>query len=221
MKNYRGTLPLLALSALLSLPACSSGTTQPLAANSEKALKNLPVKTGQVFVGDVGNAKKGANISLILDFNSFATKANADGTAPKRVEDIANAKLYLTTSNIDPLGSGLIFSSLTLPYSGTAKTYTFSNVPPGGPYFVAAELFDSSSANIIEPINYGSGSTTGTRGITVSGAPNASVIVDANAVVSNNDSLTIKPILKKGIGATIGANIAPENGTFSGTVSAN
>lgn len=175
--------------------------------------------TSTVFIGDAGNGKKGADISITFNFQNFNTKTTANGIPPKRVSDIATAKLYLTTSNTDPLNTAsLVFTSGSLAYSGTAKTYTFANVPTGGPYFVAVELFDSTPANIIQPIAYGG--TTGTIGLTVSGAPTPSVTVDANAIVSTNSALTVNPILKAGTGASIDTTVTPVDGTFTGSISA-
>jgi hypothetical protein len=206
MFNFKEVI---SLTVLLGLTSCFSAAQ----VNQPKA----PDNSQQVFISDMATGTKGASISIIMDFNSFKTKDNINGVVPKQVSDIATAKLYLTTSNTDPLNAAALkFTSNLLTFTGTAKTYTFQNVPPGGPYFVGVELFDTGAANIVEPIAYGG--TTGTRGLTVSGNPVPSVTVDANALTSHHNALTINPILKNGIGAKIETNITPENGTFTGSV---
>lgn len=184
-------------------------------------LTNVDPKTEVVYLGDVGKGKKGGNVSVTLGFgdNTFGTKATANGTPPTLVSAVTHAKLYLTTSNTDPLlGTALKFTSSVLTYTGASKTYTFGNVPQGGPYFVAVELFDNVAAapanNLIKPIAYGG--TTGTLGITVSAGAVPSVTVDANNAVNHTNALTIAPALKDGVGATIDATVTPSAG--AGTV---
>lgn len=158
--------------------------------------------------------KNGADISFKLGFSkSFAIKANVDGVRPRNTSDITHVKFYLTTSSTDPLiTSDLKFTSDVVAYSTTTDTYVLENVPTGGPYYVAVELFDDVAAltanNIIEPIVYGG--TTGTRGITVS---TNSVTVDSNNQVSTTDPLLVNPILKAGIGASLDAVITPQAGS--------
>jgi hypothetical protein len=204
----------IALTVFLGLSACYTGGQAPIPAYeaNTKVINSLAQNL------DVTNSD-GASISVILDFNNFTAKANSNGILPRQPADVASVKLYLTTSATDPLNpSALIFTSNILTFSGTAKTYTFQKVQPGGPYFVAAELFDAGSVNIVEPVSYGG--TTGTMGLTVSGNPVPSVTVNANATTSHHNSLTINPVLKNGSGAKIETNIAPLNGIFTGPVTA-
>jgi len=180
--------------------------------------------TKTIFLGDVGQGKKGGNISVVLGFDSsFKTQATADGTAPKTSSDITHARLTLTTDSSNPT-TGAVFTSSVLTYSGSSKTYTFANVPTGGPYFVAVELFDNvsaaSSANLIEPSD-ASTVTVGTKFFTVSSSPTASVTVDSTNKVSTTSALTIFPKLKAGVGATIDATVQPADGnSTNGSISA-
>jgi hypothetical protein len=221
MKKITGSLAVLASLGMIS---CSAGNIASV--NNQQVIKPGTVTAANtVFVGDVGKGVKGANISVTFNFapEKFETKATADGSAPKKPSDVTHAVLYLTTSSSDPLlETALKFTSTVLSYTGTTKTYSFANVPPGGPYFVAVELFDNVAAqpanNLIQPIAYGG--TTATRGITVSSGAVPSVTVDADAHVSHNNALTISPALKSGTGASIDAAVTPTAGTFGGVITA-
>jgi hypothetical protein len=218
MKKISGILTTLVSLGLIS---CSTGV------NNAPVSKPATVTAAEtIVVGDVGKGVKGADISVSFNFgpDKFATKATADGTAPKKVSDVTHAKLYLTTSSTDPLlSTALKYTSAVMSYTGSTKKYTFTNVPQGGPYFVAVELFDSSAAqpanNLIEPVVYGG--TTGTRGITVSSGSPSSITVDANNAVSSNSTLSIFPVLRSGTGATIDASVTPSTGSSTiGAISA-
>lgn len=178
-------------------------------------LTNVDPKTEVVFIGDVGKGKKGGNVSVNLGFgnNSFGIKT-ASGTAPKLVANITHAKLHLTTNATDPLGTGLTFSSGVLTYTGASQTYTFGNVPPGGPYFVAVELFDAVAALPANSLikDFAWGGTTGTKGLTLSAGAVPSVTVNASNAVSHTNALTIAPALKDGVGATITSTVTPTAG---------
>ncbi|MFN4151598.1 MAG: hypothetical protein ACK4IX_11695, partial [Candidatus Sericytochromatia bacterium] len=157
-------------SILLVTSACSNFSSIGIGSNQRVFTYNNVLKT-----------KNGADISFKLGFSKkFTVKDNVDGVRPRNTSDITHVKFYLTTSSTDPLiTSDLKFTSDVVAYSTTTDTYVLENVPTGGPYYVAVELFDNVAAltanNIIEPIVYGG--TTGTRGITVS---TNSVTVESN-----------------------------------------
>lgn len=205
---------------LISSILFSGCNTSPPVKINEYVTKENIKSTPTSF--DVGNGKKGATIPLKFGFlDKFKVKANLDGVRPKKTTDITHVKFYLTTSNTDPLNSSdLKFTSSVISYSTVTDTYTLENVPTGGPYYVAVELFDNvaglTANNLIEPITYGT--TTGTMGLSVS---TNSVSVDSNNQVSSTSPLLISPILKSGVGATIEATITPQDGTYNNTIQAN
>lgn len=181
------------------------------------------------------NLKKGANLSVKINFDSFSTKDNINGSPAKSAGDVRSARLYLTTNNgTNPLlASNLAFSSGVLVYSdGTptsSKVYTFSNVP-AGTYFVATELFSdvNGTINIIEPIIYDSinpGDTAygynGKRGLTIS--DNSATVVSPSMSYTFSDSgtnFTVTPILSNAVGVLIDTNITVQSGssTFSNAI---
>ena len=181
------------------------------------------------------NFKKGANLSVKINFDSFATKDNINGSPAKSASDVKSAKLYLTTSNgTNPLlPSSVMFSSGILVYSEgtpvTSKVYTFSNVPPGT-YFVATELFSdiNGTINIIEPITYDSinpGDTAygynGKRGLSIS--TNSATVVSPSMAYTFSDSGTnfiVSPILSNAVGVLIDTNVTvqPGSSTFNNSI---
>lgn len=201
-----------------------------------------PVQTNNIvkisantsFIND--NLKKGADLSVKIDFNSFNIKDNINGIPDKTASDIKSARLYLTTSNgTNPLlQSNVIFSSGVLVYSNgiptPSKVYTFSNVP-AGTYFVAAELFSdiNGTVNIIEPITYDSNSPVdtafglinGKRGLTIS-ANYATVVSPSMSYVFSDSgtNFTVSPVLLNAVGALLDTNVSVQAGssTFNNSI---
>ncbi|RYE20083.1 MAG: hypothetical protein EOP45_11605 [Sphingobacteriaceae bacterium] len=161
------------------------------------------------------------NNKLIEVNKSIKVKAsdNTDGEVAKTADDAKYIKLYLTTSNTNPLlAANVKFSTSTaLQYK---NSYTFSNVP-AGTYYVAVELFSDSAGleNIIEPIAYDSNNdgdtaynlTDGKRGVTVS-SNYATVANDFSVTFDSSDKFLLSPKLLDTKGAKIITSIIVEDG---------
>lgn len=191
---------MLLLSATL-LFSCAQGTS-----NVE------PVNTDNSVI-KVQNLKNGADLQLKVNFPSFSTKANANGTPAKLWTDVKALKVYLTTNNLAPAanlvtGSSNLFTYPTGLLTAT-KTYTFSNVPAGTYYAVVEAYSDvagttniveggttvpgnfvSSNSGTVDPVTMAYSFSTGTAfAVTVKLANAIGANLDSNVTVNSGNNL--------------------------------
>lgn len=196
-------LSTMSLVVVAAMSACSNSTMTPSVA-SVKATSDLsfvsnikpgtfdPV-TNSTFVADVGNGKKGANITVtLIDGSSFNTKASSHGIRPGIFANIANIQLRLNKGGT-PFATPAAFAT---SFSGATKAFTFANVPTGLSYTVdVVAVTDGSAVDIFG-----------------SSLPGTSVDVDAANQLSSLTSITATLQLKNGVGASIGADVTATNG---------
>ncbi len=194
-------LSTLSLVVVAAMSACSNSTMTPSVA-SVKATSDLsfvsnikpgtfdPV-TNSVFVGDVGNGKKGASITVtIKDGSAFNTKASTNGTAPKAFGDITKINLQIS-NGIVTFSSGLIATT----FSSATKSFSFGNVPTGANYVVSVLAVED-----------------GVGSIFASAIPSGPISVNALNQVSSGANVTCSVKLSPGVGANIGADVTAQTG---------
>lgn len=125
--------------SILILSSCTSSILNEPIQNVAKPAK---------YIAGV-KENKGASVNLKINTNAFNTKASSNGQLPKNETDVMSFDAFLTTDPVNPFtiganpaGNGVIFSSNK---SATGiQIITFSNVPPGGPYYAVVAGFDKS-----------------------------------------------------------------------------
>lgn len=213
--------------ALLLTSACSVGNFQQkievldnikpsevrVATNSEFKMlqdKGSLKSDEQLYIANLG-AKDGSQFLVKFDFNSFKTKASVDGTPAKLFSDVKAIKIFLTTSNTDPLANIVTGSEYTFTYStgltGSSKVYNFANVPVGTYYTGAIAYSDvAATTNIVE-----GGTTIPANFISV----NSATVASPSMAFSFSDLATafdVTIVLANAIGADLDSNVTVQDG---------
>lgn len=156
--------------------------------------------------------KAGASLPVRISFpSSFKTKASVDGTPAKLFSDVKAIKIFLTTSNTDPLANIVTGSEYTFTYSagltGSSKVYNFANVPVGTYYTGAIAYSDvAATTNIVE-----GGTTIPANFISV----NSATVASPSMAFSFSDlasAFDVTIVLANAIGADLDSNVTVQDG---------
>ena len=219
-KNIKRTI----LALLISTTLVSSCTFIPNTP-TYTVLENNNKKS---FTIDMGY-KTGKNISVSMDFSTFKTKANANGSAPKTTADLSTAQVYLLSlptnyTGTDPIGSGTVSGSpITLSSITGSFNVVFNNIqglPSGKAYYIGIKLKDSIGNELIQ-LNNGGTAWTGTTATTPNFAlsSNSVYVSDINNSVSTTYPLLLTARLSNTTGAKIEIVVSTTNGVRSGSIS--
>lgn len=222
MKNL---ISMISLSSFICLVSACSNT--PVNTTKVNILTNTSDNT---FIADTKKVENGADFSVRIDFSSFKTKANINGTPAKTSANVTKYLVYLVKNgntanyplNGDPLTTpDLVAGPFTLTNSGSSKTVTFSNVGSSGgqAYYAAIRAQDVGNNDLIK-VNNGSGTAWGTETQKLANgsgklavSTGSGIIVDNLLAVSSTTAMTVTPQLADGIGATLEASVTPNDGS--------
>ncbi|MEK7432281.1 MAG: hypothetical protein AABZ74_04040 [Cyanobacteriota bacterium] len=191
------SLSTLSLVVIAAMSACSTSTMTPSVA-SVNATSDLSfvsnIKSGTVdpvtnsiFVADVGNGKKGANINFTMtDASAFNTKGN--GVRAGKFINIATVNVTLKQGVTTVFGPADVASTFTGTAPTGSKTFNFTNCAPGSYTVVINDVKDGASVNILSGGPVTSSATVVNADNQIPGGPATAAITLTNGTPASVDA---------------------------------
>lgn len=168
----------------------------------------------------VSSIKTGADVTITIENKSFNKKAITDAVFPKTSIDVKSYQIFLTSDFNNPFTTGANVSQDTIyKFSSTRNTFTFRNIPDGGPYWAVISAWDGTESdplaqNITEPdltlLSIDQKWARSTNTVTVlSKIPTYS---------DSSNSLNLNLQLKQGVKASVDMEVSIVNGDPASTI---
>lgn len=121
------------------------------------SLKKIDISKINIDKHLIQKDKIGADVTITINSKSFNNKAITNAVFPKTSVDVKSYQIFLTNNFDNPFTTGANISQDTIyKFDSIQNTFTFRNIPDGGPYWAVISAWDGTisdplAQNITEP----------------------------------------------------------------------